>query len=526
MSFESLSHSFDFPLPDFPERWLPLTYLYDPDLPLFPLLYFHVLDPRLPQGQRAGETDRAYGYVQSVNKTPSGFTASVCLNKNLHLQNNDSFRTAVGEVVRQRLGLGSPVTLQDVTNPFTGKLAEANNLVKELWYRTVDRSFGKTLPFGEMWDATLGLARYVASWNSPSGRKGEIIQTHGFASSFGEAIQSGSGYNVDFYLLPTFQELTDTNNPLSLFPKFRLLVDAAGHFCSSYCSIAIVSSVASFSAFQFKKHAGVSIRLDSEWIRLMAEQAPQKLRQTLYDNFGVFNRGPQRSCIFLMMLNDLRKRLWQPTTFGIAEAKGSYTLLDKTYQSPKVIHLYSQQCFANSVVLPLDMWIRTFLAHPFRFRPSAKKDEDAEVFDCCTNWGKVERLIWVAAQGRKVHSSSCADILWCVRFGDAEKKMRGANPLGCKLCANVIREQCPAFAHIAKSLVSFNNESIGTVETVYNIKTSAGTNGTTGQTLLSCEGPDACDTYSVHDMPSSFAPFPVAGHDGSPLSVSQFIEMY
>ena len=55
MPFETLSETYEFIIPDFPDQWLPLTYLYDPDLPLFPVQYFHILDPDLPSDQRPGD---------------------------------------------------------------------------------------------------------------------------------------------------------------------------------------------------------------------------------------------------------------------------------------------------------------------------------------------------------------------------------------------------------------------------------------------------------------------------------------
>ena len=72
MPFEALSEKHEFLIPDFPEEWLPLVYLYDPDLPLFPIYYFHVLDPELAPGHRPSERDRAFGYVHHVNLEPSG----------------------------------------------------------------------------------------------------------------------------------------------------------------------------------------------------------------------------------------------------------------------------------------------------------------------------------------------------------------------------------------------------------------------------------------------------------------------
>ncbi len=73
--------------------------------------------------------------------------------------------------VRNRLGLGNPVRLTDLESCLQFKLLQANDLVRELWYTVIDSSFGKALPFGQIWDPVLGLARFVASWNSEGGQR-------------------------------------------------------------------------------------------------------------------------------------------------------------------------------------------------------------------------------------------------------------------------------------------------------------------------------------------------------------------
>ena len=104
--------------------------------------------------------------------------------------------------------------------------------------RVVTYSYDNILPFGRLWDEVLGLTRFVASWYSSGGRKGELIQTHYFASKFGERIQSsGSIAGIDFYLLPTINELLDTSNPLSIFPNFAKLVDVANLFQHNNCTL-------------------------------------------------------------------------------------------------------------------------------------------------------------------------------------------------------------------------------------------------------------------------------------------------
>jgi hypothetical protein len=162
MAFESLSEKYEVVVQDFPSEWIPLTYLYDPDLPLFPLLYFHCLDPARNPSHRPGERDRVFGFVQRINVVGTELRATVALNKNLDNPAHARFREVVEAAVRNRLGLGNPVKLDDLRGAFHSDLAGANQLIKEVWYTVVDRSFGKSLPFGQMWDPVMGLARYIA----------------------------------------------------------------------------------------------------------------------------------------------------------------------------------------------------------------------------------------------------------------------------------------------------------------------------------------------------------------------------
>ncbi len=149
MPFESLSERYEFVIDNFPEEWLPLTYLYDPDLPLFPLQYFHVLDPSLEVGERPGERDRAFGFVaHHINLAGTTLTVTVALNKDLTKPQHSHFIAPVEIEVRNRLGLGDPIRFSQLQGQLVGRLANANDLVKELWYQVIDRQFGKALPFG------------------------------------------------------------------------------------------------------------------------------------------------------------------------------------------------------------------------------------------------------------------------------------------------------------------------------------------------------------------------------------------
>jgi hypothetical protein len=522
MAFESLSERYTFIVPNFPEEWLPLIHLYDPDLPLFPLLYLHFLDPSLPPGARPGERDRIFGFVHHINFSDGNLSVSVAINKDLRRSRNRHLREPLKAEVRSRLGVSDPIRLADLKGKLTGALNPANKLVEELWYRIIDQQFGRSLPFGRMWDGVFGLVRFIASWNSDKGRKGELIQTHYFASAFGERIATGSGIHVDFYLLPTFEELVSTGNPLNLFPKFASLIHAADAFVARFCDLRRVAD-RSFSAFR-RKAAGISGQLNTAAIEEIFSRFPEPDRAALYGNYTAFYRGPARSVISLLMLHDLRHSHWDPRVLTPDVCAEMYRALKGSYQTPKVIQLYAQQCFACECALPIDTWVKTFLKWPFGLSSATGPSFHAEIFRCSSAWGKLERVIWMASQARKVHSVAGAEILWCIRFGGPDKELRGANPFSCKACETHVRAVCPAYAMISAKSVHFNVRT-GPADG-FLVKSVRGRNSPRGQTFESCKARGLFDKHTIRDRPEKFKAFPAAGHNGDPLTVEKFIEEY
>lgn len=522
MAFESLSERAEFIIDDFPPEWLPLTYLYDPDLPLYPLQYFHALDPTLKADERPGERDRIFGFIRHINLEDGKLRVSVAINKDLTESANAKYQPIVKRLVRSRLGLDDKITFQELADALKGPLANANDVLKELWYQIVDRSFGKALPFGCTWDAMYGLPRFIASWFSEGGRKGELIQTHYFCSSFGSRIATGGGIHVDFYLLPTFEEFTDPTNPLNIFPRFSDLVTAAKKFRERFCDIVQIDNF-KFSAFRVSKTGAKKV--DTSTAIKIVESESGKLRDALFENYSAFNRGPQRSIIALMMIDDLRSRRWHPDKLSPELCAKMYQGLRRSYQTPKVIQLYAQQCFGQKSALPIDNWIETFLQWPLNFKASKKKHFHTELFKCSDRWGKIERLIWLAAQSRKVHSSVAAEVLWCIRYGSRQnKKMRGANPLSCKICADHVRQRCPSYEAIETAIVTFNGNA--SAKDAFVVSSSSGNNVDPAQAIIRCVGRGIEDEYSTRDRPDSFSPFPVTGHNGSDITVKEFIKLY
>jgi hypothetical protein len=533
MSFESLSFRNRITIDNFPERWLPLIHLYDPDLPLFPIYYFHVLKPNIVAPERPADNERAYGYVEKTNLVESDLEVTVVSNKDLSDTSNRQFITPVENEIRERFGLINPVTLSDVTTVFQNQLAAANPVLSEMWHRVVTNAYGNRLPFGRLWDEVLGLTRFVASWFS-GGRKGELIQTHYFISKFGERIQTaGNIPAVDFYLLPTINELTDLHNPLNSFPNYSKLKDIARRFQTDYCDII---NVAGINLSKFRNPRGGRFNTEGILEIITGSSIPRNLRYHAFECFNSFDKGPQRTVLFLMMLDDIASGRLSPAALTSSQCGSIYDGLARTYQAPKVIEIYSQQSYGNPSAMPIDTWISSFFKYPLCIYPTTRMNNLHEhIFSNANNLGKVERLLWVTAQSRKVHSSACNDAFWCVKYGSSKKdrknldikeEIRGANPLSCNICLASIRSVCPAYEKIKNNSVSFNDDTSGD----FHIITSDRNNSTSSQTFLSCRGNsiygEILDLFSPADYSEGFASYPAQGHSGNKISVEQFVNLY
>src|SRR5689334_403373 len=127
MPFESLSYRYSFRLENFPNRWLPLIHLYDPDLPLFPIYYFHATSRELPPEHRPTASDRVFGYVQKIN-SPGNRAVDIHLvaNKDLSSEGNEHYRILAENEVRERIGINDPVRIADVQTALQPPIDYAN----------------------------------------------------------------------------------------------------------------------------------------------------------------------------------------------------------------------------------------------------------------------------------------------------------------------------------------------------------------------------------------------------------------
>lgn len=529
MKFEKLSFRQKIHLKDVPHRWIPLIHLYDPDLPLFPIYYFHTLREGLRPEDAILPKDRAYGFVERIRIFDSGgIDAEIITNKDLSLPENKDFVKPVEDEIRERFGINDPVQLNNITNAFEAPNEQANEVLGKMWQRVVANAYGNLLPFGRLWDEVLGLARFVASWNPPAGRKSELIMTHYFLTRFGEPIEISENIpQVDFHLLPTIKELLNQNDELVDFKTFRDVIKVAELFATHHGTQIAIDDI---KLTRFVNPFKGSFNTESLFKIFNGGKIPANLRHTAVECFNAFDKGPPRTVLFLIMLHDLRKGLINPGDLTSAQSGSIYDGLKKisSYQSPKVIEIYAQQCFGNTEAMPVDTWINTFLMWPLKVFPVVRsKTPYTDIFSNAEGLGKVERLLWVTAQARKVHSSACDDAVWCIKNGSPEDGPRGANPFSCNICLESIRKSCPAFAAIASQVVGFNKQ---TPSANFQITTTGKNNKTPGQSFLLCTGHsiygDIRDQFSPDDSPSGFSSYPAEKHDGSPMTVAEFVDRY
>jgi hypothetical protein len=314
------------------------------------------------------------------------------------------------------------------------------------------------------------------------------------------------------------------------------------------CSLAYFGSheLDNWSYTGFKFPAGTK-RLDTNFFmdKLVGGIPPQN-RAALINCFNAFDKGPPRSVIFLMLLNDLRqihiqqsyplgsaKPRLNPAAISSSDAADIATTMS-AWQSKKAVSIYPQQCHGNPHCFPMDTWIAALLSYPLNVAKynskSGNSRTDKKTRNAIRNFvssaiklGKVERLLWVAAQARKIHSSICDNALWCIKASTL--KARGTNPFTCKACFMPIREACPAYLSISQDTVSFNGSD---PEATFRITTSAGNNIAHGQTFLKCATVQGIiDKDTPTDSPESFSAYPSSGHaNGAAITVKQFIDLY
>ena len=442
MGYESMIR-----LDDFPVQWIESFQLYHPDLPHFPIVYVH-----LKKGGR-----RIFGCPVSVNfemEDGPKCHAEVTFISNEDLEGQPDLKSAVRNELMERFGLTNRVTLGDVIQSCNGN-QQYEGFFRELWKR-VETVSGDSIPFGRFYEELFSIVRFVSAWNPKTGRQSEMRMLYNFMSIFGEKaeIEGKWGY-LEFYLLPTYKELTGTD--LSDFPKFRELVGAIMKIQPEFFNS--TESVDGRSLLGMEKGWGKNKDefMENVTNRLLDNNTISSAEKQVLDRLvDAFNRHPGRASYFVWsvlnsFLNDYT--LWDRNLF-IAFYLNQESKMEKGV-SEKVVACYLQQGFGNPDAIPIDTWVGAFHTFPLGL--------DRKGFlEGFSNPAKLERVIWLASQMKKTNLLPFFDILWCIRFGtNGNTYLRGANPIACYECS--LREVCPGYSKISDSKV-FITESFNEAE--------------------------------------------------------------
>jgi len=415
-----------------PIQWLPFIQLYDPYLTQFPIVYIHLIK----------DNTRVYGFPQffSVKQSGKFFTMNISFLSNVDLSKNSSLKDAIKSELEKRIGIKDKIDLNTLIRCCNNN-KKYENFVKDLW-KYVSKTYGGFLPYVVM-NEVYSIVRFLTALASPSGRKSEMQMLYDFISFYGEEVEIQESWNhFKFYLIPTYDEVL--NRKLDDFPKFNSLVQSMEKFAKMFYTGTIKFGAKSMKILK----EGLPSK-DEEWRKLTSKLVSNgKITDNDKANLDflvdAFNRFPLRAICFIGTIyntnssNDFRK--WTKKDFIQV-----YTEEDTKGFSPKAVGCFLQQGFGNFDAIPIDIWVKTFYQKVFDIK------DDKEFLNTFSEIGKLERLIWLVSQGRKINLGIFYDILWCIKFGTPDDELRGSNPLSCYECK--LRATCIGYNSVKDRLV-------------------------------------------------------------------------
>ncbi|MBI1828794.1 MAG: hypothetical protein HY222_06280 [Thaumarchaeota archaeon] len=444
-----------------PVQWIPRFELFLQDLPNFPLVYVHF----------HRNNNRVFGFPVSVNFTD--FAEGRCRpevrflsNKDLD-QDTESRRIAESEL-SERFGLTRRVTKNDIIQGCNGD-KEYERFFSKIWDDVIKTHHGDSIPYGRYYEELYSIVRFVAAWNTAGrgGRQQELRQLYWFLREYGNKIKIEIK-NYDFYLfflLPTYNDVKLKN--ISDFPRFENLMHAIEKIWNlEFTNSDIIHGI------EIK-----SMRRGRSWPNTRDEFV--RYIEATYDSNTITPNEAHELGILVDMFDRFPKRaagfIWcVMSIYSIGYEKWDKEFLDEFYLRyfssettvgiyPKVVSCFLQQGFANEEAVPMDNWILSFANHPLGILGPQLKPDDTqkaqnkweleEFFKKFKNRAKLERLIWLLSQSKKVNMEPVFDMLWCIRFGTTgdSGELRGQNPISCYQCN--LHKDCKGYATIKNSAV-------------------------------------------------------------------------
>lgn len=457
----AIKHEYTVTLDRVPVQWVPKFELFTNDLPNFPLVYVHHYE----------NEKRIFGFPISASFVK--FERGTCIPEikflsNTDLEHDEDARKIVESELSERFGISNRVRIEDMIEACKGD-AEYQEFFKAIWEKVIKPDHGNYIPFGRYYEKFYSIFRFNAAWNTAGrgGRQQELRIVYWFLREYGtRAKMEIEGYDFyQFFLLPTFGEVKEKN--LSEFAKFEKLfkvIEKIWGLEFTFESDLLGRKIKSMQRTWPKKRDGFV-----KYLKERHESAGALTPEESHDLgllVDMFNRNPQRAIGFIwsvMSIKELDYDSWDKEFLDQFYLKyfGSNSGTVGVY--PKVVACFLQQGFGNEFAIPMDDWILTFAKHPFgldgvRLKPDATKKEQLlfthkEFFEKFDNRAKLERLIWLVAQSKKVNMDPVFDMLWCVRFGTTgdDNQLRQQNPIACYQCN--IQNHCKGYAGIEDSFV-------------------------------------------------------------------------
>lgn len=456
---EPLTYESEIIIDNVPIQWLPLIQLFDPNLQQYPKVHVHAIY----------KNDRIYGFpvhINLVDEKDGLCRINVIFLSNKDLTKNDELKAFVKDELENRFGIKDKVDLGDIIDACNGDRGYERFFTK-LWNEFVSKAYGKSLPFGRLYEGMDSILRFTAALTPMSGGKSENQMFYDFMRHYGTKVDIMQKWShLEFYIIPTYQEMI--NGKLDkIFDNYILLLNSIRKFEGLFFRNTIKINKLNLKTFSenMSKVMGFDIRNGNGFRKLTSHLLSSgKIQSIDKENLDflidAFNRMPLRAISYMGSIININKNndlsLWSKDDFVKLYTLGN----DAKGIHPKIWGCYLQQGFGNQEVIPIDLWIEAFYENVLDIH-------DKETFlSKFKKMGKMERLIWLASQARKTNMSLIFDSLWCIKFGMGKstegdwgdkKELRGPNPLSCLDCK--LKGECLSYKSIEnEDVIIFNGD--------------------------------------------------------------------
>ena len=416
-------------LEDIPLQWLSKIELYYPDLMGFPIVYVHC--------KKNG--NRLFGFAASISyksKDDKYCDAEVMFLGNVDLDSDKWAKDVICSELKERFGITGKFGLSEVVSACNGNKSY-EQFFKRLWDH-VSEVTGDYIPYGRFFEEIYSMVRFVSAWQPKTGRQSEMRMLYNFLSIFGEKVEiKGRWSFIEFYLLPSYDDLLERN--LKEFPKFDRLLAAMEKTWNTYFTNSIL-----LDGTEIRTMKRAWPQNKDSFIKFVSGPLERERCLTHEERFSLdrlvdaFNRHSWRAAFFIwciMMVRFKDYRNWSKEFFVnfYVSKKGGAGI------SEKVVACFLQQGFGKQEVIPVDTWVQSFHQMVLGIK------DKSEFLNSFSKMGKLERIIWLASQGRKTNMANFFNMLWCIRFGvTGNKELRGPNPISCYECS--LRPSCPSYS--------------------------------------------------------------------------------